>query len=129
MFIVLECYWWKWHAKEKNFNGLAEHSSQIYFPTWAYEQLHNGKGIEMEDAIEEEKKIVTNMIIVALWCIQMKPNDRPSMNKVIEMLERGVECLQMPSKPFLSSLESPITDAGETLNQTFSSIHSNESSQ
>jgi serine/threonine protein kinase len=70
-------------SRRKNVNAFVEHSSQIYFPTWVYDQLHDGNDIKMEDATEEEKK----MIIVALWCIQMKPSDLPSMNNVIEMLE------------------------------------------
>ncbi|XP_023911755.1 rust resistance kinase Lr10-like [Quercus suber] len=117
-------------SKRKNLNAFAEHSSQIYFPTWVYGQFNEGNDIEMEDATEEEKKIVKKMIIVALWCIQMKPSDRPSMNKVVEMLEGEVECLQMPSKPFLlSSPERPIKDVEDNLNSTSSSIQSGESSQ
>jgi serine/threonine protein kinase len=104
--------------RRKNLNAFAEHSSQIYFPTWAYDQLDDGNEVEMEDTTEEEKKIVKKMIIIALWCIQMKPNDRPSMNKVIKMLEGEVECLQMPSKPFLSSLESTIIDGSENSNES-----------
>ncbi|KAM3691166.1 hypothetical protein ACJW31_09G174800 [Castanea mollissima] len=112
-------------SKRKNFNEFADHSSQIYLPTWAYDQVSKGNEILMEDVEEEEKKIVKKMIMVALWCIQMKPSDRPSMNKVVEMLEGEVECLQMPSKPFLSSLG----DVGDNLNPTCSSIQSGESSQ
>jgi hypothetical protein len=37
-------------------------------------QNENNKEI-LEDATEEEKKIGNKMIIVALWCMQMKPND------------------------------------------------------
>jgi hypothetical protein len=81
----------------------------------------------MEDATEEEKKMIKKMIIVALWCIQMKPSDRPSMNNVIEMLEGEVECLQMPPMPTLSSPERPIMDAVENSNQSCSSIQSHES--
>ena len=70
------------------------------------------------------------MIIVALWCIQMKPSDCSSMNKVVEMLEGEVECLQMPSKPFLSSSPArPTGDVGDNLNSTSSSFQSSESSQ
>ena len=105
-------------SKRKNFNASVDHSSQIYFPTWVYEQVSKGNDIIMEDATEEEEKIVNKMIIVALWCIQMKPSDRCSMNKVVEMLVGEVECLQMPSKPFLSSLG----DVGDNLNPTCSSI-------
>nr|XP_023916382.1 rust resistance kinase Lr10-like [Quercus suber] len=116
--------------RRKNVNAFADHSSQIYFPTWVYGQFSEGNDIEMEDATEEEKKIAKKMIMVALWCIQMKPSDRPSMNKVVEMLEGKVEYLQMPSKPFLSS--SPrrlIGDVEDNLNSTSSSFQSGESSQ
>jgi serine/threonine protein kinase len=113
-------------GRRKNINAFAEHSSQLYFPTWVYDQLNNGNNIEMEEATNEEKKIGKKMIIVALWCIQMKPSDRPSMNKVIQMLEGEVEYLQMPSKPFLSSLERITTGGGENSNQ---SNESSESSQ
>ena len=44
----------------------------------------------MEDVIEDEKELAKKMIIVALGCIQLKPNDHPSMNKVVEMLERDI---------------------------------------
>ncbi|XP_030934517.1 LEAF RUST 10 DISEASE-RESISTANCE LOCUS RECEPTOR-LIKE PROTEIN KINASE-like 2.3 isoform X6 [Quercus lobata] len=110
--------------RRKNFNEFADHSSQIYFPTWVYEQVSKGNEIVMEDATAEEKKTIKKMILVALWCIQMKPSDRPSMNKVVKMLE-GEECLQIPSKPFLLSLE----DVRDNLNPTCSSIQSGESSQ
>ncbi|KAK9994765.1 hypothetical protein SO802_024468 [Lithocarpus litseifolius] len=117
-------------SRRKNMNAFADHSSQIYFPTWVYGQFSEGNDIEIEDATEEEKKIVKKMIIVALWCIQMKPSDRPSMNKVVEMLEGEVECLQMPSKPFLSSSPArPTGDVGDNLNSTSSSFQSGESSQ
>ena len=116
-------------GRRKNLNAYAEHSSQIYFPTWVYDQLHDGNDLEMEDATEEENKRIKKMIIVALWCIQMKPSDRPSMNIVVEMLEGELECLQMPPKPFLTSLERPIMDVEENLNETCSSMQSNESSQ
>ncbi|XP_040989018.1 rust resistance kinase Lr10-like [Juglans microcarpa x Juglans regia] len=105
-------------GRRKNFNDSAEHSSQIYFPTWVYDQFLEGKDVELEDATEEEKKTSKKMIMVALWCIQMKPNDRPSMNKVIEMLEGEIECLQMPSKPFLSSTESLTKEVGDNSNST-----------
>jgi len=31
--------------------------------------------VDIEDLIEKEKIIAKKMIIVALWCIQLKPND------------------------------------------------------
>ncbi|XP_011001830.1 PREDICTED: probable receptor-like protein kinase At5g39020 isoform X3 [Populus euphratica] len=90
-------------GRRKNLNVSASHSSQIYFPSWVYDQVSEGKDIEVqEDAIEHEEKTKKKMIIVALWCIQLKPIDRPSMHKVVEMLKSDVESLRMPPKPFLT---------------------------
>ncbi|PON38723.1 Serine/threonine protein kinase, partial [Parasponia andersonii] len=95
-------------SRRKNVNAHAEHSSQIYFPLWIYDQFNKEKNIELQDVGDEdsddfsneEMKTTRKMIIVALWCIQLKPCDRPPMNKVIEMLEGDVECLEMPPKPY-----------------------------
>ncbi|KAI5557938.1 hypothetical protein BDE02_17G005600 [Populus trichocarpa] len=90
-------------GRRKNLNASASHSSQIYFPSWVYDQVNEGKDIEVqEDVMEHEKKTTKKMIIVALWCIQLKPVDRPSMHKVVEMLESDIESLRMPPKPFLT---------------------------
>ncbi|KAK7377423.1 hypothetical protein VNO80_02848 [Phaseolus coccineus] len=88
-------------SKRKNLNPHVERSSQLYFPFWIYDQIDKEKDIEMEDVIEDEKKIAKKMIIVSLWCIQLKPNDRPSINKVVEMLEGDIENLKIPPKPSL----------------------------
>ncbi|XP_050254851.1 rust resistance kinase Lr10-like [Quercus robur] len=50
-------------SRRKNVNAFADHSSQIYFPTWVYGQLSEGNNIEIEDATEEEKKIVKKMMV------------------------------------------------------------------
>ncbi|KAK9912756.1 hypothetical protein M0R45_036600 [Rubus argutus] len=94
-------------GRRKNLNATAEHTSQIYFPTWVSEQLSEGNDIEIEDTTEEEKKIVKKMIMVALWCIQLKPGERPSMSKVVEMLDREIEGIRMPPKPFLYPQQMP----------------------
>ncbi|XP_041010793.1 LEAF RUST 10 DISEASE-RESISTANCE LOCUS RECEPTOR-LIKE PROTEIN KINASE-like 2.2 isoform X2 [Juglans microcarpa x Juglans regia] len=104
-------------GKRKNINAFAEHSSQIYFPSWVYDQFNDGKDIEIECATEEEKEIAKKMIIVALWCIQTNPSNRPSMNKVIEMLEGKVEHLQIPSRPPLSSPERVIKGCEDNSSQ------------
>ncbi|KAM2003946.1 hypothetical protein ACFX15_027456 [Malus domestica] len=101
-------------GKRKNLNVNIEHLSQIYFPTWVFDQLSGGNDLTIGDATEEEKKIIKKMIIVALWCIQMKPSDRPSMNKVVEMLEGEIESLQMPPKPFLYRQQMPEVVPGDS---------------
>ncbi|KAG7981008.1 hypothetical protein I3843_05G211000 [Carya illinoinensis] len=87
-------------GKRKNLNTFAEHSSQIYFPSWVYDQFNNEKDIEMGYATEEEKEMTMKMMIVALWCIQTNPSNRPSMNKVVEMLEGKLNTYKfLPSLP------------------------------
>ncbi|XP_011037044.1 PREDICTED: probable receptor-like protein kinase At5g39020 [Populus euphratica] len=102
-------------GKRKNVNALAENSSQIYWPYWVHDQVSDGKAIEIgDDATEEESKIVKKMIMVGLWCIQMKPMDRPTMKNVVEMLEGDLENLQLPPKPVLNLDETPTNIEGES---------------
>ncbi|KAK2999776.1 hypothetical protein RJ639_023266 [Escallonia herrerae] len=98
--------------RRKNFNEYEDHSSQKYFPSWVFDRFSKGKGIEIRDSTEEEREMVKKMIIVALWCIQVKPSDRPSMTKVVEMLEGDAELLQMPSELFLYPREMPTDHYG-----------------
>jgi interleukin-1 receptor-associated kinase 1 len=102
-------------GKRKNLNALAENSSQIYWPYWVHDQVSDGKAIEIGvDATEEESKIVKKMIMVGLWCIQMKPMDRPTMKNVVEMLEGDLENLQVPPKPVFNVDETPTNIEGES---------------
>ncbi|KAG2701835.1 hypothetical protein I3760_06G062200 [Carya illinoinensis] len=116
-------------GRRKNWNSLTDNSSHVYFPTWVFDQLHNGEPIELEDTTEKEKELITKMLMAALWCIQMKPNDRPSMSRVIEMLEGEVDCLQLPPRPFLTSMERSVDNILDISNQSLSSIEWGESSQ
>nr|XP_019701302.1 LEAF RUST 10 DISEASE-RESISTANCE LOCUS RECEPTOR-LIKE PROTEIN KINASE-like 2.1 isoform X2 [Elaeis guineensis] len=92
-------------GRRKNLNPHAPRSSQIYFPSWIYDQLYQGRDLEMEDATDDEKEIAKKLLMIALRCIQMNPAERPSMSQVVEMLEKKIEDMQMPTKPFLSSLD------------------------
>ncbi|XP_074328258.1 rust resistance kinase Lr10-like [Apium graveolens] len=107
-------------GRSKNLNPFVDHIGQIHFPSWVYEQYSEEKEPEIEDATEEERKLVKKMITVALWCIQMKPSERPSMNRVIEMLEGDIDHLVMPPKPFLYP---PEEDPAKGNNSTHSSLN------
>ncbi|XP_022717423.1 rust resistance kinase Lr10-like [Durio zibethinus] len=87
-------------GRRKNLNAFAEQSSQIYFPSWIYDRFEQGEEIELGDVTDSEKMILRKMLVVAFWCIQMKPANRPSMSKVLEMLETDTELLEMPPRPF-----------------------------
>ncbi|MBA0758972.1 hypothetical protein Gotri_021917 [Gossypium trilobum] len=87
-------------GRRKNLNAFVDHTSQIYFPSWIYDQLDRGEDMELGDVSDDKKVLVKKMIITAFWCIQLLPIDRPSMSEVLKMLEGDVELLQMPPKPF-----------------------------
>ncbi|XWS10581.1 hypothetical protein CRYUN_Cryun38cG0008600 [Craigia yunnanensis] len=92
-------------GRRKNLNEFVDHTSQIYFPLWLYDRLEQGEDIELGDVTDGEKIMVRKMVVVAFWCIQMKPVNRPSMSKVLKMLETDVELLEMPPRPFYHLLE------------------------
>ncbi|KAK8312454.1 hypothetical protein V6Z12_D01G043300 [Gossypium hirsutum] len=87
-------------GRRKNVNAFADHTSQIYFPSWIYDRLDQGEDLELGDVSDDEKAMVKKMVITAFWCIQLLPSDRPSMSKVLKMLESDVELLEMAPKPF-----------------------------
>ncbi|MED6123362.1 hypothetical protein PIB30_048481 [Stylosanthes scabra] len=89
-------------SQRRNLNPHAEHSSQLYFPFWIYDQLavEENDEIEMVSFNDEERSELTRkMFVTALWCIQLNPSDRPSMNKVVEMLEGDVASIEIPPRP------------------------------
>lgn len=78
--------------------------SSEYFPNAIYKQIEREYDFQLDGVVtEEEKEMAEKMILVSLWCIQTHPSDRPSMTKVVEMLEGCIENLQIPPKPSLSS--------------------------
>ncbi|KAK9041769.1 hypothetical protein V6N11_016859 [Hibiscus sabdariffa] len=101
-------------GRRRNLNVSVEQSSRIYFPSWIYDRFDQGEGIELGDVTEVDENIARKIVMVALWCIQMKPNNRPPMSKVLEMLENEVELLELPPKPFLFSLDMSSEDHSKT---------------
>jgi serine/threonine protein kinase len=86
--------------EKKNLKGNADTSSETFFPDWVYDRLARDlDGCQVTRGTEE---IVRKMTLVGLWCIQMTPQTRPSMSRVIEMLERSIGELEMPPRPFCS---------------------------
>uniref|UniRef100_A0A803PIM9 non-specific serine/threonine protein kinase n=1 Tax=Cannabis sativa TaxID=3483 RepID=A0A803PIM9_CANSA len=108
----------------KNVNVRVENSSEIYFPHWVYNRLELDEEFSLKRISNEEDRVkVRKMIIVSLWCIQTDPSCRPTMSKVIEMLEGSVDFLELPPKPFLSS-PSKFTPADQSSSSTSPLSHS-----
>ncbi|WVY90709.1 hypothetical protein V8G54_036223 [Vigna mungo] len=116
-------------SKRRNSNPDAEHSSQNYFPFWIYDQFKTEKNIDMQDASSEENILVKRMFLIALWCIQLNPSDRPSMKKVIEMLEGVIESLELPPKPSFYNIEAYEHDdlGSDVIEYTYSTSQHDES--
>ncbi|XP_044489874.1 LEAF RUST 10 DISEASE-RESISTANCE LOCUS RECEPTOR-LIKE PROTEIN KINASE-like 2.1 isoform X1 [Mangifera indica] len=91
-----------------NNNARDDNSSEMYFSYWIYQRLKADEEIGFEDiSKEDDKECVKKLIIVSLWCIQTNPSDKPTISRVVEMLEGSLDSLRIPPKPFATSLESP----------------------
>ncbi|CAL5328559.1 unnamed protein product [Camellia sinensis] len=109
--------------------------SQEWFPRWVWKKFEKG---EVSDVMvicnikdKEDKEKAGRVVVVALWCVQYLPEERPLMSVVVKMLEGGVE-LPMPRNPFrhLMVAGSPFPDRVAELTKGGGVCNSNsESSQ
>ncbi|XP_038992492.1 LEAF RUST 10 DISEASE-RESISTANCE LOCUS RECEPTOR-LIKE PROTEIN KINASE-like 2.2 [Hibiscus syriacus] len=79
----------------------AINSSKVHFPNWVYELKERGD-LEFENLTESGVLIAQKLFIIGLWCTQTPPSDRPSMTRVLEMLQTNLDDLEMPPKPVLA---------------------------
>ncbi|EFH45050.1 hypothetical protein ARALYDRAFT_494154 [Arabidopsis lyrata subsp. lyrata] len=95
-------------------------NSSMYFPDWVYKDFERGQITRIfgDSITDEEEKIAKKLVLVALWCIQTNPSDRPSMIKVIEMLEGNLEALQVPPNPLLFSPAETVPEILEDSDET-----------
>ncbi|KAJ4752666.1 Protein kinase family protein [Rhynchospora pubera] len=85
----------------RNVDNHAGSSSQVYYPSWIYDQLKLAEEhYDWSNCVAEFGEIEWILYKVALWCIQMRASDRPSMSRVIEMLQSDADSLEMPPRPF-----------------------------
>ncbi|CAJ2651511.1 unnamed protein product [Trifolium pratense] len=92
---------------KKNYDTRGSCTSEMYFPDWIYKDLEQGNN-NLENCLassNEENDMVRKITMVSLWCIQINPLDRPSMSKVIEMLQGPLQSVSYPPKFFLHSPE------------------------
>lgn len=88
-------------AGQRNMDKVSE-SSEVYFPAWAATHISRGNAMEvldkelLNDADPEEVK---RAAIVAGWCIQDDEDARPSMSKVLQILEGIVDVPPLPPIP------------------------------
>ncbi|KAL1536929.1 non-specific serine/threonine protein kinase [Salvia divinorum] len=90
-----------------NVETKSSQSSEHYFLEEIYEHVvvQNEKIHAL--MTEEEEEVVRKMLMVGFWCTQTAPLDRPSMNKVVDMLQGNLQSIQIPPMPFLLSSPKP----------------------
>ena len=71
---------------------------------WAYHCFECGELGKLVNEEEVDKKQLERITKVALWCIQYEPSLRPSMKKVLQMLEGTVDIPDPPSRSIPSSV-------------------------
>ncbi|CAK8542981.1 unnamed protein product [Lathyrus sativus] len=88
----------------KNYDTGGSCTSEMYFADWIYKDLELRNNLVNGLAYsEEERDLIRKITMVSIWCIQTNPSDRPSMSKVIEMLQGPLESVAYPPKPCLYS--------------------------
>ncbi|XP_062083927.1 G-type lectin S-receptor-like serine/threonine-protein kinase LECRK3 [Humulus lupulus] len=92
----------------KNVEVNVKDDARMILADWACDCYGDGKVeclVENDDEAVMELKMVEKYVMVAIWCIQEDPSLRPTMKKVMLMLEGSVK-FQAPPHPnsFLSSL-------------------------
>ncbi|XP_042497681.1 LEAF RUST 10 DISEASE-RESISTANCE LOCUS RECEPTOR-LIKE PROTEIN KINASE-like 2.1 [Macadamia integrifolia] len=96
----------------RNIDAGVDHTSEIYFPHWIYKHIGQGEHLQLDMVMrEEDEEIAKKMVLVGLWCIQMDPTNRPSISKVVDMLEGSLESLPIPPKPVFSSPPRQVADS------------------
>uniref|UniRef100_A0ACD5YYD8 Uncharacterized protein n=1 Tax=Avena sativa TaxID=4498 RepID=A0ACD5YYD8_AVESA len=94
----------------RNSDPSIESQNELYLPEWIYEKvIIEEEFVLTSEMTNEEKQKVKRLAIVALWCIQWNPKTRPSMTKVVNMLTGRLKNLEMPPKPFVSSVNRPMS--------------------
>lgn len=89
----------------KNYDA-SETSEKSHFPSYAFKMMEEGKLTDILDSNLEMAKTDERVMVaikVALWCIQDDMSHRPSMTKVVQMLE-GLS--PVPPPPMSSQLNS-----------------------
>jgi serine/threonine protein kinase len=86
----------------RNSDPSVDSQNEVYLPEWIFERVITEQDLVLSrEMTGAEKEKVRQLAMVALWCIQWNPRNRPSMTKVVNMLTGRLENLQMPPKPFV----------------------------
>ncbi|KAL4027394.1 G-type lectin S-receptor-like serine/threonine-protein kinase LECRK3 [Cucumis melo var. makuwa] len=93
----------------KNFEMETEDEDEMILSDWVYDCM-NEKEIEKlvrdDEEARDDMKRVERFVKIGIWCIQEEPSLRPSMKKVVQMLEGAVEVSTPPDpSSFISAIK------------------------
>ncbi|EOY32492.1 Receptor-like protein kinase 1 [Theobroma cacao] len=78
----------------KNFEPNVKEEDQMILVDWAYDCFMERKLqllVENDEEATDEIKKVKKFVMIAVWCIQEDPSLRPTMKKVVQMMEGVAE--------------------------------------
>uniref|UniRef100_A0A0A0KZA5 Serine-threonine/tyrosine-protein kinase catalytic domain-containing protein n=2 Tax=Cucumis sativus TaxID=3659 RepID=A0A0A0KZA5_CUCSA len=86
-----------------------ENEDEMILSDWVYDCMNERK---METLMREDEegrsdmKRVERFVKIGIWCIQEEPSLRPSMKKVVQMLEGAVDVSTPPDpSSFISAIK------------------------
>ncbi|XP_044963107.1 probable serine/threonine-protein kinase PBL9 [Hordeum vulgare subsp. vulgare] len=94
-------------GRNYNFREESVGSEDWYFPKWVYEKCYIHHKIEdiLDPILQAEAcqgtGIAELMVNTAIWCLQDRAEKRPSMGKVVKMLDGTIEMTKQPEKPVI----------------------------
>nr|XP_043614307.1 LEAF RUST 10 DISEASE-RESISTANCE LOCUS RECEPTOR-LIKE PROTEIN KINASE-like 2.4 [Erigeron canadensis] len=92
----------------KNHNASKTSTGESFFPEWIYKQVETEGNLGDYGVTNKEDEVLARkMMLISLWCIQSDPSERPSISKVVEMLEGSFESFQIPPRRFWTSSAMP----------------------
>uniref|UniRef100_A0A0E0KW51 Protein kinase domain-containing protein n=1 Tax=Oryza punctata TaxID=4537 RepID=A0A0E0KW51_ORYPU len=95
-------------GRRRNLELGGVHGSQEWYPRWVWHRFEAGETEAMlarataaaaGDGNGREREKAERVCKVALWCVQYRPEERPSMGNVVRMLE-GEDHIAAPRNPF-----------------------------
>ncbi|KAL5707875.1 hypothetical protein ACHQM5_018728 [Ranunculus cassubicifolius] len=114
----------------RNFD-VSEETNNKKFSTWAYEEFDKGnvKNVVDKRLAEHEMEMeqIKRCIEASFWCMQEQPSQRPSMGKVLQMLE-GIIAIDKPPIPKIATYGSNVSSSIGAFSTSINTVRAPSSS-
>ncbi|KAJ7955794.1 Protein kinase [Quillaja saponaria] len=89
-------------GRRRHFDTSDNESARHWLPKWTWDMFKNNElaiMLSLWGITEKDREKAERMLMVALWCVQYSPDDRPQMRTVVKMLEGDMD-IHPPPSPF-----------------------------